>query len=227
MKLWHISDTHGYHELLKSPDNIDIVIHSGDFSNNFNVYLNEGESHNFLFWFSKLNIKYKILIAGNHDALAFKWSTKFKKLCKELDIIYLENELVTIKGINIFGTPVTPTFGKWYFQKNRSKTFKFFYKLIPSRTDILVSHGPPRFILDLTEDSQHNLLNVGDSGLYKVIKKKLNLSYHLFGHVHNCKNILNSGTKTISNCNTIFSNGSVVTDRKFGILTSNGNIFNI
>ena len=92
MKIWHISDTHGYHNLLKVPKDIDMVIHSGDFSNHKDVFKNEPEARDFLNWYSKLDIKYKILIAGNHDALASKWNTKFREFCKTLNITYLENE---------------------------------------------------------------------------------------------------------------------------------------
>jgi hypothetical protein len=49
----------------------------------------------------------------------------------------------------------------------------------------------------------------------------------LFGHIHNCDDIINAGTRTIPGLDTIFSNGSVVTDGKFGKLSSNGNIFKI
>ena len=43
MKIWHISDTHTYHELLEIPKGIDMVIHSGDCSNPRDPYTNEPE----------------------------------------------------------------------------------------------------------------------------------------------------------------------------------------
>ena len=49
----------------------------------------------------------------------------------------------------------------------------------------------------------------------------------LFGHIHNNKDIVNAGTRKVYGLDTIFSNGSVVTDGKFGKLTSQGNIFYI
>jgi hypothetical protein len=49
----------------------------------------------------------------------------------------------------------------------------------------------------------------------------------LFGHIHNCKDIINAGMQKLSICDTWFSNGSVVTDGKFGKLSSNGNIIEI
>jgi hypothetical protein len=39
--------------------------------------------------------------------------------------------------------------------------------------------------------------------------------------------LVNAGTRTIPGLDTIFSNGSVVTDGKFGRLSSQGNIFEI
>jgi hypothetical protein len=49
----------------------------------------------------------------------------------------------------------------------------------------------------------------------------------LFGHLHDNKDIINAGTRTVRGLNTVFSNGSVVTDGKFGKLSSNGNILEI
>ena len=142
MKIWHISDTHSYHGLLKIPK-ADMVIHSGDISNYYDVYKNEPEARDFVNWFSALDIKYKILIGGNHDAFIFQWNTKFRELCKHHNIIYLENESVTIEGLNIWGSPYTPTFGNWYFQKARHK-INIIWNTIPDNTDIVVTHGPLR-----------------------------------------------------------------------------------
>jgi hypothetical protein len=49
----------------------------------------------------------------------------------------------------------------------------------------------------------------------------------LFGHIHNCQDIINACTMQLSGYKTIYSNGSVVTDGKFGRVSSNGNILEI
>ena len=49
----------------------------------------------------------------------------------------------------------------------------------------------------------------------------------MFGHIHNNEDIVNAGIRKVYGLDTIFSNGSVVTDRKFGKLTINGNIFEL
>jgi len=224
VEIWHISDTHSFHELLSVPE-VDLVIHSGDFTNYHSVIKNEQEALNFLHWYGSLNIKYKLLIAGNHDSYAFSLSRIFKEQCNKYNIIYLENESVEIEGVKIFGSPITPTFGDWYFQKNRNKLERF-WNIIPKDSDIVVTHGPPKTILDLSYNRFGSLEFCGDRPLLNRLKE-INPKLSLFGHIHNCSDIVNAGTRTIPGLDTIFSNGSIMTDRKFGKLTSNGNIFEI
>lgn len=66
-KIWHFSDTHTFHKMLKVPENIDIALFSGDCSNPRNTFENSFEVSNFLEWYGSLNIKYKIFVAGNHE----------------------------------------------------------------------------------------------------------------------------------------------------------------
>ena len=225
MKIWHISDTHTFHGLLNIPDGIDMVIHSGDATNPKDHYANKIEMENFIFWFSKLPIKYKVFVAGNHD------TSIEKKLITKLDfasngIIYLENDFVEIEGIKIWGSPITPTFGQgWAFNKNRAKTHEVWSK-IPDGTDIVICHGPPKGVLDLSYDVKNELEFCGDSSLKKKMMQ-LNPKLCLFGHIHNCQDIINAGVLKLSGFNTQYSNGSVVTDGKFGKLSSNGNIFEL
>ena len=223
MKIHHISDSHSYHDLLKIDPTCDMIIHSGDFSNYRDVYKNEIETRDFIQWYKNLDIKYKILIAGNHDAVAAKWSKEFKQLCKDSNIIYLEHESVEIEGIKIFGSPYTPRFGDWYFMKQRHKLWNM-WEQIPDDTDILVVHGPPNGCLDFSYKRDHTLECCGCRSLKKQILQRLNLKFCLFGHIHNNEDIINAGIMKLSICDTIFSNGSIVCDGKFGKLTSNGNI---
>ena len=225
MKIWHISDTHTFHGLLTIPDGIDMVIHSGDATNPKEPYPNKIEMENFIFWFSKLPIKWKVFVAGNHD------TSIEKKLITKLDfasngIIYLENDFTEIEGIKIWGSPITPTFGTgWAFNKNRAKTHEVWSK-IPDGTDIVICHGPPKGVLDLSFNVQNELEFCGDNSLKKKMIS-LNPKLCLFGHIHNCEDIINAGTMKLSITDTIFSNGSVVTDGKFSKLSSNGNIFEL
>jgi Icc-related predicted phosphoesterase len=224
LKLWAISDTHSYHNLLQVPE-CDIVIFSGDSTNYHDRTTNYQEFENFLFWFDSLKITHKIMIAGNHDATLFYNTFNIKSKIKDKGIIYLENDYVEIEGLTIFGSPITPTFNDWYFMKSRDKMDKFWSNVEP--VDIMVTHGPPKYILDLTENKEHKLEFCGDKALYRHVVDRIKPSLHLFGHIHNFQGIENSGIKKIMNCDTIFSNGAVVEDGKFGNLIGNGNLFEI
>ena len=226
MRIWHISDTHNYHDLLNVPKDIDMVIHSGDCSNPRDPYNNEPEVRNFIDWYSKLDIPTKIYVAGNHD------SSIEKKLVSTSDfytngIIYLEDDFIHIDGLKIHGSPMTPNFGNWSFMKSRDKLDKHWSRSIDDDVDILITHGPPKGILDISEDRNRNLENCGCNALKRHIITRIKPKLMLFGHIHNNKEIINAGTMKLSICDTIFSNGSVVTDGRFGKLSSNGNIINL
>ena len=225
MKIWHISDTHTFHELLQIPEGIDMVIHSGDCSNPRDPYNNEPEVRRFIDWFGDLPIKHKIYVAGNHDTSIEKGLVTDDDFDQKR-IHYLENETIEIEGIKIFGSPHTPTFGQWAFMKARHKLDRIWQIAIEDDTNIIVVHGPPRGMLDLSYDRFSNLEFCGDKSLMNKVKE-VEPKLMLFGHIHNCDDIINAGTRTIPGLDTIFSNGSVVTDRKFGKLSSSGNIFKV
>jgi Icc-related predicted phosphoesterase len=110
--------------------------------------------------------------------------------------------------------------------KARNKLERVWKKAIDDDSDIVICHGAPKGVLDLSYDVNRLMERCGDKSLMnrvKEVKPKL----MLFGHIHNTKDIVNAGTRTVYGLDTIFSNGSVVTDGKFGKLTSNGNIFEI
>jgi Icc-related predicted phosphoesterase len=225
MKIFHFSDSHGIHSLLEIPKNIDLIIFSGDESNYYDSWKNEPECRDFINWFFNLYVKHKIMIAGNHSAFIAKNTKEFKKLCKDKNIIYLENEEVYIEGFKIWGSPFSPTFGNWHFMKSRDKMDKL-WQNIPEDTDILVTHTPPRGCLDLSYDRNHNLEFCGCSALLKHIFRVKPI-LHLYGHVHTTDGIYNAGQMKLANLDTIFSNGSIVTDGKFGKISSSGNVFEI
>lgn len=225
MTILHISDTHTYHDLLKIPSGIDMIIHSGDCSNPRDPYNNEPEVREFIDWYKEIPVKYKVYVAGNHDTSIEKGLVT-KKDFEDAGIIYLENESVVIEGIKIFGSPHTPNFGNWAFMKERNKLERFWRLAIDEDVNIVVTHGPPKGILDKSYDRENNMEACGDKSLLNRILE-VQPTYSLFGHIHNTKDIVNAGIQKLSVCNTFFSNGSVVTDGRFGKLSSNGNIIRI
>jgi 3',5'-cyclic AMP phosphodiesterase CpdA len=65
VKIVFISDTHNKHRDVMLPENIDILVHSGDFT----LRGREKEIKDFSAWLGELKIKHKIVIAGNHDLM--------------------------------------------------------------------------------------------------------------------------------------------------------------
>ena len=220
MKILAISDTHGFHKDLKDFNGIDMIIHAGDFSNAKNPTFNVSEAEDFLKWYNQIPVKHKVLISGNHD------TSIEAKLVNPRDyesVIYLEHESICIEGINIFGSPYTPQFGGWSFMKDRGKLSPY-WEQIPENTDILVVHGPPKGILDLSYNRDDILEYCGDKELYNHVLR-VQPKYMIFGHIHDFQDCYNSGSKKIKGLKTSFHNVSCVTDRKFDLgLTSKGQI---
>lgn len=226
MKIWHISDSHGFHDYYQIPDNIDMVIHSGDSTNYYNKLYNIKEYNEFLKWYSSLSIPIKIYVAGNHDASCTIYNKKdHKKELLDKGIIYLEDEGITINNYLFYGTPYTPTFGNWYFMKSRSNMYKI-WEQIPENVDILITHGPPKGINDLTRNNNNSLEQVGDISIYNYLPRWSNLKYYLHGHIHNSKGIINTGVKTYNGVQ--FVNSSGVEDGSFkNAIIYNGTIINL
>lgn len=212
MKIIHISDTHGFHNYLKTSDNYDIVIHSGDCSNYRDSHKNIFEVMPFIEWYKNFPATYKIYVAGNHDSSIESKAVK-KEDFEKNGIIYLQDESINLNGFNIYGSPYTPNFCNWSFMKDRAKLHDVWAK-IPDNTDILITHGPPKGILDLSENRDGLVDFCGCAALLKRVKN-LDLKLHCFGHIHNGHSIVNTGTRKYDIKDTIFSNASGVEDGKF------------
>ncbi|GHT54707.1 hypothetical protein FACS189446_4980 [Bacteroidia bacterium] len=163
MKILHLSDTHGKHHLLKDLPKADIIVHSGDVSEDGT----ENEMLDFLNWFCDLNYQYKIVVAGNHDlCLIGEQIEGLPENCH-----YLCNSGVEIERIKFWGVP--------YFLSNElnGDTAQLMAK-IPDNTDILITHQPPYGILDFEDNNNFGCLDLLQS-LPRICPK-----YHLFGHIH-------------------------------------------
>ena len=176
-KIICISDTHGKHEQLNYdlPEG-DMIIHAGDVSNLGKIY----EINEFTQWFSKLPYKYKIFIAGNHD-FGFEAIRHSNEIGISIPhgVIYLQDEMVEIEGIKIYGSPWQPEFYDWAFNLPRGEKIAEKWNMIPENLDILVTHGPPHGILDDTIQG----MRVGCEDLYKRVME-VKPKYHIFGHIH-------------------------------------------
>jgi predicted phosphodiesterase len=176
-----------------------ILVHAGDVSARGTVR----EIRQFLEWFHGLPYSNKVLIAGNHD-LFFEVapiSDVVEMLEDYPGITYLNDSGATIEGIKFWGSPVTPYFHNWAFNRFANEIGAH-WDLIPEGIDVLITHGPPHKILDLTH---YDKRNVGCPALLqtvKIIKPKV----HVFGHIHEARGIQEED-------GTVFINASVITEQ--------------
>lgn len=217
MKIVCISDTHTFHRHLtsKGMEDIlpggDLLIHSGDLTG----VGRKDEVQEVLEWFEQIAPRYihgVVFIAGNHDK---SFDPKFNYLdnqrkkpdwledrLKNLpsNVKYLENQSVTIEGLKIWGSPVTPWFygDRWAFNKHRGSPINDVWNTIPNNTDVIITHGPPARIGDFIPSTREH---VGCSDLLhriEVILPKL----VVFGHIHE-----SYGVQTIDDI--IYANASI------------------
>jgi len=173
MKIVAISDTHGMYQSVEVPD-ADMLIHAGDITSHGTYE----DLENFNEWLGELPHKHKIVIAGNHD-WCFEWdSTKSRQILT--NAIYLQDEMVEIEGLRIYGSPWQPAFYDWAFNLPRGKELAEVWARIPDNLDILVTHGPPYGILDQTK---RDLRNVGCQDLLDAVLER-RPRFHIFGHIH-------------------------------------------
>jgi len=201
MKITFISDTHSKHKQigLHLPGG-DMIIHAGDLSSMGHYH----ELENFFKWFSKVDYKYKIFISGNHDWGFERNPSNVKEILEDFpDIIYLQDNSVTIEGIKIYGSPWQPWFFNWAFNLPRDgEELKEKWNNIPEDTDILITHGPSYGKLDTTDRSDKHLGCKLLAERITEIKPKI----HVFGHIH-------PGSGYVYDGDTHFINASVLNDR--------------
>ncbi|TDS11738.1 metallophosphatase domain-containing protein [Sphingobacterium paludis] len=193
MKIIAISDTHGQHRSLTLPKG-DMIIHAGDFSQAGRP----AEVIDFLAWFSQLKFRHKIFIAGNHD---FFFESAHPDVINEMipkGVTYLYDSGVEIAGVKIWGSPVTPWFNNWAFNRNRGNDMKKHWDLIPDDIDILVTHGPPLGILDETVYGKRT----GCEELLLRIQQ-VKPKYHIFGHIHEDYGNFTEGGTTFINASVV------------------------
>jgi len=207
MKFLLLSDTHNSepHINIINALDFDVLLHAGDLTNSGEP----SQVRSVVEWFSLVKTPV-IFIAGNHDfyfedidhgpvdllvqqARKETWN-KFKKALPP-NTIYLNNEeyILNLNGevFKIYGSPWQPWFYDWAFNlpeldsQNDYAGAKAEWAKIPLDTNILITHGPPQDILDLTLRG----VSCGCPILMKTIDQMPNLRLHVFGHIHEAKGV--------------------------------------
>lgn len=196
MQIVAISDTHGKHRDLQPLPEGDVLIHAGDVSRGGTME----QVMDFLEWFAAQKHTHKIFIAGNHDFFFEQAGLEEINSIIPEDIIYLNDSGVKINGVKFWGSPITPWFNNWAFNRERGVEIKKHWDLMPDDADVLVTHGPPFGILDETVYGKRTGCEELLLRVYQVKPK-----YHIFGHIHEDYGRFTKGE-------TAFINASVLDD---------------
>ena len=207
-----ISDTHLRHSI-SIPDG-NMLLHAGDAT----FRGTEEEVSEFARWYSSFPHAVKVFVAGNHDWGFEKRPEHFREILEDKGIIYLQDQSATLFGLNVYGSPWQPTFFDWAFNLDRGDDIKEKWDQIPDSTDVLITHGPPKGILDRTlAREMRPPQSVGCWDLKERVTKLSNLKLHVFGHIHPGYGIEKQGGVTFVNasiCNEDYKpvNAPIVID---------------
>jgi len=141
-------------------------------------------------WLNELPHRYKVAIAGNHDYWLDPRSREHL-VAADLapgyvdwkDIFYLQHSSVTLnfaahgdRKLKIYGAPQIPQCGPPHFAFQYPRGQDAWTETVPIDTDILITHTPPKYHLDLP-------VALGCEFLLREIWR-IKPQLHVFGHVH-------------------------------------------
>ena len=197
-----LSDTHGEEFEERSSQHVDVAIHCGDLTEESKLE----EYRASLRLLMDIQAPLKLIIAGNHDftmdILTFREKVvnaqppldpdlvrKFygnegeaRQLFEDATgIIFLDegNHRFSLKNgaiLTVYASPYTPSLGDWGFQYHPSQGHDF---NIMKGVDLVITHGPPKGIMDYTESRQR----AGCPDLFGAIARA-RPRLHCFGHIH-------------------------------------------
>jgi predicted phosphohydrolase len=154
-----------------------MLIHAGDLSL-------DGSPHEVaqaLAWLRKFPHKWKIVIGGNHDnalaELPYLFDEQWKSYKDRTPLILLRGSSVACDGYKVFGSSAlfhNPVYraGARAYMLDGTTTRHWGYA---PKCDILVTHGPPKHVLDGP--------GYGDPCLASYVQQ-VKPKLHVFGHVH-------------------------------------------
>lgn len=199
-----ISDTHGLnihentaHAFRLPLPQADVLLHCGDLTQ----VGGQGPYRQALKMLGEIDAELKLVIAGNHDLELDKdyWLTHLDEeagdepeehdqavaimkgpLSKQAGVTYLEEgtHTFTLKNgasFSIHVSPYTPAYGDWAFGAASSEDR---LSSLQDHVDILMTHGPPKNILDSCPQG-----NVGCDNTLNALRRTKPM-LHCFSHIH-------------------------------------------
>lgn len=197
MRIAGISDTHTWHYIITNDiPEARVLVFAGDCTSTGDLWdLNE-----FCMWMAQFEHEYKIFVAGNHDRCFTDERRKYAlNILKRWNIIYLEDDFITVEGFKIYGSPWKPTWkgrAMGFTLMRRSLELAEKWALIPNDIDVLITHTPPYDILD------YGYGRVGNG--CEILGRKIlgfpQLKAHIFGHIHEGYGIIDKKFYNVSIC---------------------------
>lgn len=177
-----LADTHSQQVSIPPGD---ILIHAGDLSK----HGKPSEIQDTLSWLAAQPHSCKVVIAGNADlALDQRGSRPSTHHFNWHDIVYLCESTASItfidgtgstRTITMYGNPFVPRCGP-----DEAEAFQYdvgedyWQNVVPLETDIMVTHTPPKSILDRWDNTSE-----GCQSLWQEVQR-VRPKLHVFGHVH-------------------------------------------
>lgn len=178
MRIAAISDTHGRISVVKEYPKADVLVIAGDVCTTGKLTQLAAFVRDIKNWpYQKI-----IFVAGNHDRCleGERRESALAIIANDPRIIMLRDEAVTIDGVKFYGSPWTPTYGRWAFMRPDDLLGDHVWRFIPEDTDVLITHGPAAGILDRVGNR-----NPGSNTLrYELDQGRIKLKAHIFGHIH-------------------------------------------
>lgn len=180
----------------------DFFLYTGDASSIYEHKFQEQSKYfkgTFGPWLQDISAENKVGIAGNHDGIAEQNRAVFDKL----DWHYLQDEVLEVGGLKIWGSPMSPTFNNWYFMRD-DKGLGELWETIPRDVDILLIHGPMYGVGDRVDEramEQKRDPNVGSQTLRNRFDYVgfPNLKLFVFSHIHEAYGIYDyKGVKMVN-----------------------------
>lgn len=165
----------------------DILVHAGDLCSTGNLR----ETAKELFELSKYRAKFKHILftPGNHDHLFQRSPGIAEQMCKDNGVDLLLDSGITIDDIRFYGSPWQIEFNRWAFNLPQGEELKAKWDMIPDDTQVLITHSPPKGVLDHivrfnNRTGEYITEQLGCPDLYNRILELKELKASIFGHIH-------------------------------------------
>lgn len=196
MKIAMTSDIHRRKYILNKLKykKVDLLLVAGDLTNTGT----QSELQEILNVINDLDITHKVVVLGNHDGKnsynANGNGQKNYHWCKinYPNIHFLNNEIIDIEGLKIYGSPYCQKYWLWDFEYNKDN--QSYLTLPKENVDIIVVHEPPQS--ELSYDTDYSI-QIGNKSLLEYLQQDENRCKLLVGgHIHSplMRNITINGT---------------------------------